>query len=145
MKHSIKHLFHIDASPEKVYEAITTINGLQNWWTVETDGDPSLGGLICFRFGEHGGPDMKVTKMKTNSVVKWECVKSDHGWAGHTFRFELDENEGKTRVLFSHNKWEDNGDFFAICSFAWGRYMESLRQWCQTGKGQSFGSEGYTI
>lgn len=33
---SIKHLFHINASKEKVFETITTIEGLSSWWTVQT-------------------------------------------------------------------------------------------------------------
>jgi uncharacterized protein YndB with AHSA1/START domain len=143
MTHSIKHLFHINASREKVFEAISTINGLSNWWTTKTSGNAAVGGTIQFRFGEMGGPDMKVTGLKQNDKVSWECVASPHGWVGNTFSISLDENEGKTRVRFSHDGWEKQDDFYAGCCFSWGRYMESLRQYCQTGTGQAFGSEGY--
>ena len=34
-------------------------------------------------------------------------------------------------------------DFYAACSFSWSRYLESLRQFCQTSKGEAFESEGY--
>lgn len=143
MKHSIKHLFHINASRQKVFEAITTIEGLSNWWTIQTTGDASLGGSIKFEFGEFAGPQMKViTRDKDNKLI-WECTESQHGWTGDTFTFVLDENEGKTRICFSHDGWDEQDDFYAICSFTWGRYMESLRQYCQTGKGGAFGSEGY--
>ncbi len=143
MTHSIKHLFHINASKQKVFEAISTITGLSNWWTNQTTGNATVGGTIQFRFGEMGGPDMKVTKVILNEKISWECVASPHGWVGHTFTFFLDENDGKTRVRFSHDGWNEQDDFYAICSFTWGRYMESLRQFCQTGKGEAFGSEGY--
>lgn len=142
MTHSIKHLFHINASREKVFEAVSTINGLSNWWTTKTSGNADTGGVIRFRFGEMGGPDMKVIEAKNNKV-SWECVASPHGWVGNTFSILLDDNEGKTRVRFSHDGWEKQDDFYAICSFSWGRYMESLRQYCQKGKGEAFGSEGY--
>lgn len=143
MDHSIKHLFHIDASIGKVFEAISTIEGLSNWWTVQTQGDASLGGTIQFDFGDFQGPKMKVSEEKPNEKLVWECTESAHGWIGHTFVFTLDENEGKTRVRFSHNGWDEQGDFYALCSFSWGRYMESLRQYCQTGSGEAFGSVGY--
>jgi uncharacterized protein YndB with AHSA1/START domain len=143
MTYSIKQLFHINASKEKVFEAISTINGLSNWWTVETSGDASTGGIIQFRFAASGGPDMKVSEMKANEKIKWECVASNHGWTGNTLTFLLDENDGKTRLRFSHDGWKEQDDFYAICSFSWGRYMESLRQYCQTGTGESFGSESY--
>ena len=142
MTHSIKHLFHINAKRGDVFKAISTIEGLSAWWTTQTSGKSEKGGIIQFRFGEVG-PDMKVTEIKLNEGVKWECVASPHGWVGHTFSITLDENEGKTRVRFSHDGWNEQDDFYAICSFSWGRYMESLRQLCQSGKGESFGSAGY--
>jgi hypothetical protein len=85
---------------------------------------------------------MKVLERTTNKQVAWECVGSEHDWKGHIFTFSLDENDNKTRIRFSHNGWEDQGDFYAHCNFSWGRFMESLRQYCQTGKGAAFGSEG---
>ncbi len=143
MTYSIKHLFHITASKQKVFEAISTINGLSNWWTTQTAGTTDLGGIIEFRFANMGGPDMKVTEVNPNESISWECVASPHGWVGHTFTIKLDDNDGKTRVRFSHNGFTEQDDGYAICSFSWGRYMESLRQFCQTGKGEAFGSDGY--
>jgi uncharacterized protein YndB with AHSA1/START domain len=139
---SIKHLFHIAASNEKVFEAITTIKGLSGWWTVQTSGDCNIGSIIGFRFGDFG-PDMKVKEMKPNESVSWECVGENDGWLGHIFTFHLDSNENKTRVRFEHSGWEETGDFYASCNFSWARYLESLRQLCQSGKGEAFGSENY--
>lgn len=143
MVHSIKHLFHINASKQKVFDAVSTIEGLSNWWTTQTTGEDKVGGLIQFDFGDFKGPKMKVTALQPNELISWECVSSEHGWEGNTFTFSLDENEGKTRIRFSHDRWEEQDDFYAACCFSWGRYMESLRQYCQKGKGEAFGSEGY--
>ncbi len=140
---SIKHLFHINASKEKVFAALTTIEGLAGWWTTKTSGDCSVGGVIQFRFGDFGGPDMKVKEIKPNESVTWEGVGENEGWRGHIFSFHLDINDNKTRVRFEQSGWEETGDFYASCNFSWGRYMESLRQLCQTGKGEAYGSEGY--
>ena len=143
MSYSIKHLFHIDTKRSDVFKAISTIEGLSNWWTIQTSGESKPGGVIQFRFSEHGGPDMKVTSVKQDESITWECLESPHGWKGNTFTFQLDDNVGKTRVRFSHNGWNEEDDGYAICTFAWGRYMESLRQLCQTGKGEAFGSPSY--
>jgi uncharacterized protein YndB with AHSA1/START domain len=143
MSYAIKHLFHIAAPRQKVYEALTSIPSLANWWTTDTKGDSNPGGTISFRFGDQG-PDMKVTDLKPNEGVSWECTSGPHGgWVGNTITFHLDENDGKTRVRFTHEGWDTEDDFYASCSFSWARYMESLRQYCQTGKGEAFGSEGY--
>ncbi|MEO8151261.1 MAG: SRPBCC domain-containing protein [Bacteroidia bacterium] len=141
---AIKHLFHINAPKDKVYEALTTITGLSNWWTKQTTGNTDTGGVIHFRFGEFGN-DMKVTAMKPNESVSWECVDGSPDWVGTKINFLLDTNDGKTRVRFEHADWKEANDFFAGCSFSWARYMESLRQFCQTGRSEAFGSDGYRI
>src|SRR4051794_15253281 len=142
MSHSIKHLFHINSKRADVFKAISTIDGLSNWWTAQTTGDAGENQVIQFRFG-NAGPDMKVTGLKNGEIIEWECIASPHGWVGNKLTFSLDDNEGKTRVRFSHDGWQEQDDFYAICNFSWGRYMESLRQFCQTGNGEAFGSKGY--
>ena len=137
---SIKHLFHIDAPRQKVYEAISTIEGLKNWWTRQTTGGSQPGDVIAFRFGEPG-MDFKVSGLKKDVEVSWECVAGFDDWIGTTITFQLDENDSKTRVRFSHDGWKITNDHYAGCNFSWGRYMESLRQYCQTGEGAPFGSK----
>jgi uncharacterized protein YndB with AHSA1/START domain len=139
---TIKHLFHINASKQTVYEALTTINGLSNWWTNQTTGDSKIDGIIQFRF-TGGGCDMRVITLEESKTVQWFCVDGWADWIGTTISFQLEEANGKTKVLFQHSDWEDENEFFAGCSFSWGRFMESLRQFCQTGEGESFGSKNY--
>ena len=143
MRYSIKQLYHINAPREKVFEAISTLKGVSNWWTTQVSGDDRAGGTLQFDFGDFKGPAMKVAEIKANEKLVWECVSSEHGWQGNTFTFLLDENDDKTRVRFSHDGWEEQDDFYASCCFSWSRYLESLRQYCQIGKGEAFGSEGY--
>ena len=61
----------VTPDPTKVYEALTTIEGLSGWWTDETSGDPDLGGTIEFRFAPVGGFDLEVLdKMSLKSLVE---------------------------------------------------------------------------
>lgn len=143
MSYAIKQLYHINASRDKVFEAISTLNGLSNWWTTQVSGSAELGGLLQFDFGDFKGPQMKVIEYDPANKLVWECTSSEHGWQGNTFTFLLDENDGKTRIRFSHNGWQEQDDFYASCCFSWGRYLESLRQYCQTGRGEAFGSDEY--
>lgn len=143
MTYSIKKLFHIKATRDKVFKAISGKEGLSSWWTTQVSGDGSPGGVLQFDFGEMQGPKMKIIELVPGEKVSWECVSSEHGWEGNRFYFLLDDHEGMTRVRFSHDGWNEQDDFYAACCFSWGRYMESLRQYCQTGTGEAFGSEGY--
>jgi len=86
---------------------------------------------------------MKVITLKKNEWVLWECMAGPEDWIGTRLTFQLSENAGKTVLRFEHAGWKNANDFFAGCTFTWGRYMESLRQLCQTGKGEAFGSERY--
>jgi len=140
---AIKHLFHIAAPREKVYKALTTVDGLSNWWTIETTGDGKPGGVLEFKFGNFGSNKMKVKETKENEFVSWECVGGPADWIGTTLTFQLDDSADKTRVRFSHDGWKEANDFYAGCSFSWALYMQSLRQFCQTGNGEAFGSENY--
>ncbi len=85
----------------------------------------------------------KVVESIKNQRVVWKCIDKDHPWYQHEYIFQLDENDGKSRLRFSHDGWEENDDFYASCCFSWGRYLESLRQYCQTGNGQAFGSKSF--
>jgi uncharacterized protein YndB with AHSA1/START domain len=55
----ILHRVGVTSDPEDVYAALTTVDGLANWWTKDTDGDGEVGGVLRFRFIP-GGFDMKV-------------------------------------------------------------------------------------
>jgi uncharacterized protein YndB with AHSA1/START domain len=49
----ILHLVKIHASPDKVYQAITTAEGVRNWWTRDTALDSKVSGTGEFGFNEH--------------------------------------------------------------------------------------------
>ena len=134
----IKHLYHIDASNEDVYKALTTIEGLSNWWTEQTSGNPTQDGIIEFRFGEVHFFKMEVETLIENKAVQWKCIDGPDDWINTIITFELDTNENKTRLRFKHNNWPTDSDFFAHCSFSWAGYLESLRLLLEKGKGQPF-------
>ena len=136
--YTIKHLFHINKSRDYVFAAISTIEGLSRWWTKTTSGDTSAGGLIQFLFGPQIGFQMKVLESTPGTLVKWECIIGPPDWIGNVLTFQLDENDNKTRVRFSHDGWKEANDLYSAVTFTWGRYLESLRQCCETGKGEQF-------
>ena len=58
-------------------------------------------------------------------------------------KYELDENDGKTRVRFTYEGFDVMDDSYANMNYSSAKYLESLRQYCQTGKGEAFGSPSY--
>ena len=128
----------IKSHPEKVYNAITKTGGLRGWWTIEAKADERVGGTAEFIFGERYYNKMKIMNLQDNKTVEWECLEGDKEWIGTTFLFELEEKNGSTILRFSHSNWKEETDFFASCNYNWGYYLNSLKQYCETGEGTPF-------
>ena len=72
-----------------------------------------------------------------------ECVDTSLPVIGQRISYELDQNEEKTRVRFSQDGFNELDDFYANMNFSASKYLESLRQYCQNGSSEAFGSKGY--
>jgi uncharacterized protein YndB with AHSA1/START domain len=130
----IRHRLVIKAPPEKVYQAITTQEGLINWWCKRTAAKPEVGFVNIFTFGN--SPDeMKITGLTPNKRVEWQCIKSVDEWMNTTISFDLEEKDGRTILRFAHSGWRSATDFFDACNYDWGRFMTSLKSFCETGVG----------
>ncbi len=133
----ILHRIGITASPEDVYRALTTIDGLKGWWTESTMGDADPGGVIAFRFAPvPDGFDMLVMDAKPGELVLWEVVDGPEEWVGTEVRFELKQEDGFTIVLFSHTGWREPVEFMHHCSTKWATYLISLKEYVQSGVGE---------
>lgn len=134
----IKLQLLIDGSKKEVFTKLTSIEGLREWWTIQTTGNTKLDGTIDFRFGERYHIQMKVIKIVQNKLVQWRCTQAEEDWIGTIVSFYLDTENDKTILRFTHDKWPTHGDFFAHCNLSWAKYLLSLRQLLETGKGQPF-------
>ena len=133
----ILHRIGVTSSPEDVYTALTTIDGLKGWWTETTTGDAGPGGVIAFRFAPvPDGFDMKVMDAKSGELVLWEVVDGPAEWVGTEVRFELKQEDDFTIVLFSHTGWREPVEFMHHCSTKWATYLMSLKQYVETGTGE---------
>ncbi|MFG1623693.1 SRPBCC domain-containing protein [Kribbella sp. NPDC049227] len=132
----ILHRVGITASPEDVSKALTTIPGLAGWWTDDTQGDDSVGGVIDFHFPVAGGSfGMKVLETRPGELVRWEVVHGPEEWVGTEVRFDLSTTDDYTIVLFKHEGWKEPVEFMYHCSTKWGSYLLSLKKYVETGTG----------
>lgn len=122
-------------SINKVYEALTTRNGLAGWWTTNTKGEGGqVGNIIEFRFGA-GGFDMKVAALTPPVLVQWELADGPEEWLGTTISFELKQDNDYVIVLFKHLNWKEPVEFMHHCSTKWAIFLMSLKALIETGKG----------
>jgi uncharacterized protein YndB with AHSA1/START domain len=127
----ILHRVGIGVAPKKVYEALTTIQGLRNWWTTETKGSAKKGGVINFGFCK-----MKVMEAKSGKLVHWNCVGGPKEWLGTEVSFQLTRKMNQTFVLFKHAHWAEPVEFMHHCSTKWAVFLLSLRDLLERGSGR---------
>ncbi len=123
-----------DASAGDVYDALTTLDGLSGWWATDTSGDPSVGGVLQFRF-EAGGIDMEVVELEPDRSVRWRVADGPEEWLGTSVRWDLRQDDGWATVLFAHEGWREPVEFMHHCSTKWGVFLLSLKQLVETGEG----------
>jgi uncharacterized protein YndB with AHSA1/START domain len=121
-------------TPQKVYDALTTVQGLAGWWTDDTKGNGDLGGVLEFRFPA-GGFDMEVVEQRPAEKVAWRVVDGPPEWVGTTINWDLRQDGDYTIVLFSHQGWKEPVEFMHHCSTKWGSYLMSLKSLVETGTG----------
>jgi uncharacterized protein YndB with AHSA1/START domain len=121
-------------NPQKVYDALTTVEGLAGWWTDDTKGNGGLGGVLEFRFPA-GGFDMEVVELRPAERVAWQVVDGPEEWIGTTITWDLRQDGDYTIVLFSHQGWREPVEFMHHCSTKWGTYLMSLKSLAETGEG----------
>jgi uncharacterized protein YndB with AHSA1/START domain len=137
----ILHRIGTTTAPDRVYDALTTLDGLAAWWTNETTGHAVPGGTIHFRFGEAGGFDMKVIEQRLDAHVAWEVTDGPEEWIGTHVTFDLKQQDDYTIVLFAHEGWREPVEFMAHCSTKWATFLLSLKQLVETGIGDPFPKE----
>jgi uncharacterized protein YndB with AHSA1/START domain len=135
----ILHSVHIHASPPAVYDAITTAKGLRGWWTKKVEAEERVGGVIRFTFAGDFNPQMKQTTLEKPRLVAWQCVGGHPNWQDNTFRFTLNERQDETLLMFLQDYARELSDeVYGNYNFNWGYYLNSLKQFCESGKGAPF-------
>lgn len=128
---NILHRVGIAATPDRVFEALATLAGVQAWWISTATGDAAQGGVIDFGFC-----DMQVKHADANSLVHWRCTRGPDEWVGTDVIFRLEWKDNQTFVLFQHANWREAIEFTHHCSTKWATFLLSLRDHLEHGAGR---------
>lgn len=135
----ILHRVGIKSSPDEVYNALATRDGLAGWWTHNTQGESKVGGVLKFRFSgdghDIGGFEMKVLELDPAKRVQWQVVDGPAEWIDTKVSFELNQDDDYSIVLFKHQGWKEPVEFMHHCSTKWAMFLMSLKSLVETGKG----------
>jgi uncharacterized protein YndB with AHSA1/START domain len=138
---NIIHRIGIRSTSDKVYKAVSTVEGVSNWWTEEVEGDGEAGGKIQFTFRTTTGDikgqmRMEVKELIPQQRVHWRCVEGPDEWIGTNITFDLSEQDNQIILIFGHRNWRESVEFMAHCSMKWAVFLLSLRDYVETGKGK---------
>lgn len=144
---TIYHQVSIDAPIAKVYEAISTADGIGTWWDKQTPTQTDRGLVLEHNPGpEHGVVKLKVIELIPAKRIEWECISTHpqsspaSAWTGTHFTFDLaDGGESPTagsstvpdRVTtldFRQVGYDERSEFFGSNNFAWGQTLQNLKQ-----------------
>jgi uncharacterized protein YndB with AHSA1/START domain len=121
----------VDASPDHVYEALATQDGLAGNWTDQLDVPEEQGGIARFGFGPDWSKtlELRIETLEPGRRVEWTPVAGFPGWIGTSITWDLEPAEGGgTVVQFTHGGWPEEAaeGEMAMCGFTWAMIIDRL-------------------
>jgi uncharacterized protein YndB with AHSA1/START domain len=137
----IIHRIGIKAPVSKVYDAVSTVEGVAGWWSRETTGESKLGGTSHVRFHSPEGKEIghvvfDFAELRPNREARWRITAGPDEWVGTDVTFALAQDGDCTLIVFGHRNWREAVEFTAHCSMKWATFLLSLKQLVETGEGR---------
>ena len=131
----LHHSIPINASPAKVYQAISSQEGFRGWWTADAKAESKVGGVAEFGFDNRSMVfRMKVEALDPGKRVRLSCDGDHPEWKGTVLEWVV-SGQGNTAVLsFVHRGWREMTPFCASCNSTWGELMFRLKSYAESGK-----------
>lgn len=131
---TISQGFFIKSSQEKIFEAISTPEGFNNWWTKECSGIPKLDAEFNFYFSEEYNWKAKVSKLIPNEAIEFTMTVASENWEDTVFGFQLTpDSNNNIFIEFYHKNWKSVNKEFQITNYCWANIFFQLKEYVETG------------
>ena len=142
MRAPIEHSVLIRAPADKVFRALSTADGLNNWWTHATSMERRVGGRIFFAWRDWG-PDLisvegtaRILQLRENEIFAWRWDDSE-GYPSRTSEIEVEDRDGSTIVRVTDTETDPDaphGDVIPLAvASGWGEALTLLKMWVEHG------------
>ncbi|MHA2322495.1 MAG: SRPBCC family protein [Candidatus Thorarchaeota archaeon] len=128
----VKQTTLVRAKPEDVYDALTTGEGLDAWFTVGSEVDARPGGSITFRWKDWKGPVLEAQRPE-RFVFQWYSDKPTYAT---TIEINFEEVEEGTVVRLREYGYHDTPSGRAAlleCAAGWGEALTLLKYYVEHG------------
>lgn len=128
MDRNLTLTFSVDRTPEQTFAAINDVRG---WWSGEIDGTTDrLGAEFTYRVADVHYSKFRITESVPASKVAWLVLDSHlsflddkEEWTGTTVDFDLEEENGRTRVRFTHAGLVPESECYDVCVRGWSEHV----------------------
>jgi uncharacterized protein YndB with AHSA1/START domain len=127
----IYHQVSIGVHRDRLYEALTTREGLSKWWTAECVAKPEVGFVNEFHDGPQFNHRMKVIHLQSGHSVEWKCVDQHDDWTGTQVSFRLTDRGDQTCLDFKHTGFAVENESYAASNYRWAVYLTNLKRYCE--------------
>ena len=126
----------IEASPHRVWNALTRSEEIEKWWADEARVQPEVGSLGEFRFRPPAGTlQFEVAELDQDKHVRWISRQGPPQWAGTSVTWQLAPIHDGTEVVFTHEGFAKQDEVLEVTRGNWRYFLTSLKSYLETGKG----------
>ena len=136
---TITHELLLAADNNTVFQAVATGDGIRAWWAKDADTGASVGDLHTLRFQKGDRTVTMVFRIDAldEERVAWTCTENGNpAWTGSTLVWALSPEGSGTRVTFQHAGFAMGGPPYDMTVQGWVPFINSLKQYCESGSGQ---------
>ena len=134
---NIELLARIHAEPQRVYEALSTAEGIRSWWARDAHVDRIAATADPGRFEHRIVTRIRLDELQPPVRIRWKTISSAApGWDGTTVTFDLRAEGGCTVLSLSHRSFIDGGETYTRTAALWARYLLSLHRYLEAGEGR---------
>jgi uncharacterized protein YndB with AHSA1/START domain len=126
----------IEASPERVWNALTLPDEIACWWAAEARVKPEVGSVGEFRFRPPAGDlQFEVAELIQDKHLHWISRQGPPEWARTSVIWQLEPIPNGTRLLFTHDGFVKKDEAYEQTRGNWDFFLDSLKSYLETGKG----------
>jgi uncharacterized protein YndB with AHSA1/START domain len=136
MRGNIRHETEIDAPASRVFEVLTNPDEINRWIATAAKVSLEQGGDYCYGWivdGVDAGA-AKILDVVPDHRISAQTPDFGPEYPPSVMTWELEENNGKTRVIFTHSGFADDADVTGIYS-GWRAFLNWVRSIAEYGAG----------
>lgn len=131
----IDHEIKIQASPEKVFKALSDVQDLKAWHTAHIQPKAGMDHVLVFNAAEKPEFLWKVMEIEPDKEITWKCIEGPGNSSGTEVIYKISKtNDHRTLVEMKHAHWPHQEGNFRKCNTLWGILLHHLKTYLETGK-----------